>query len=557
MEKHEQNIIKLISENDLSVICSGKKVNNFIDLPLLFKKYNAKIYCLQITTNMVKSMYSFMSSHKDIDNKHVGYDIGTECYITDETKIIYSTYEIVINLLMKQQFKFCNIILLDEIHHYSVYYETLLYLWLHFYDIVELPKLILSLTSSYIPYLPVDISDSTYVINDDYHIIYEEYNNNHSLFCKIQQLNNKYKLNSQDLSVWIVYLENDKKINVMKNQLKQLENIDYTVWNNKLIYNQKGRRLLVLSKETINFNISNVDGVIDSMSEVCKNASMVGGNDYIKKKISKSNSINRAFLKKGFVYRHCTKQEYDSLDIIIQSELERLDLTDIFINMIKHNCDPYKIFKPRLNKIIIDRYMDKLIKYDIPNDSVYNYDLPLSINNVIFISQLLKQEKYIYEGIIFACIMNIKHKMLDIPNGKFDNKDTIEIYYISYCEYLQNPENSYSKTFLHFINTVNKTLEIVTKYYDFPITIKSDVSQNVIIEHMKEIAKYVYSDNICIKQTNNYYYNKKTKNVYELSKHNHPTNKESSNTIIALQSIVKIDKKTKKKIKKINYYINL
>lgn len=511
MERHEENIVKLVSGNDLSIISTGRKINNFITFPKLFKKYNAKVYCLHLCEKMTKNMYNYMLCQEGVKNCEIGYDIGSEKFITCDTKIVYATYKVVIDMFMKKKLNFCNIIILDELHHYSIYYEQLLYLWLNFYKDCTIPKLVLTLTTKYIPYIPsLDLSNSIYVIKDNFNppIEYEVNNSNNKakeMLKKIFELHNDKKLGCDDMSTWIIYLWDNKSINYISNGLKQIKlDLDFTVWNNKLIYNQKGKRLLILTKENINFNVPHVDGIIDSMYEIYKTSSMIGGNNYIKRNTSKSNAEIRSYLQtdRGFIHRMCTKDEYKNLSNYTQTDLDKLNLTYMFLDLCNCNLDPYKIFETRLNKKVIDKYMYPIKNYDINTNKLFQYNLPLSLYNIIFLSNWIKEQNNdnkIYIGVVFACILDLKHSIFKSPPDKeyYKGMDTLELYSYMFFnwkirkdsrdKFLSNDINNIDKNeFNRLVKKIDKTYEIL----------KKNININSTIELLiKEIA-LIYSDRL-------------------------------------------------------------
>lgn len=574
MDNHDDKIVKLVGTKDLSIISTGLKLNNFIDLPLLFKKYNAKVYCAVLNSKMAKSMYNFMLCKEGINCDEIGFDIGEECYLTDKTKIVYSTYDVMIKLLLNNNFTFCNIIVLDELYHYSLEYEVFLYLWLHCYKECVLPKLVISLSSNYIPYLPVDISNSTYVINNnilnDDNIKYDDKNkmmDTDYIYKKIEKLHTDNRIGKDDISTWIVYLWDDISIDKIKNKLKELKDLDFLVWDNKLVYNQKGKRLIILSKHNINYIIPNVDGIIDSTIEVYKNISMVGGNNYITNSVSKSNAINRSYLKSGFIYRMCTKNYFNNLNKYIQTELDRVDLTDMFICLCKHNIDVYQLFKNRLNKKIIDRFMYPIREYDILDIKLFDYGLHLSVYNTIFLNRWITEKEDIFTGIVLSCILNLKHSIFNniTITDDLKGKDTMQIYMnicVNYFKEKTKPGNL-NKYFDNLHKKIDNIFFTLSKYMNIN---KNDYFKNLNpdeinneINKMKMLAKNIYKYNICEVVNGNIYLNKYTNTNYKLCMYKHPTYKEASNKIISLNSIVTLVKKGNKKRdkKNINFYINL
>jgi len=591
MNRYEKEITNLIYANDISVLVAPTGIGKTTQLPLLFAKYNAVVYCIQPTNYAVMNVYNYMRK-----NKSIGFMTDKITMVKKDNKIIYCTCDVVVKLLMEKKFDFCSIIMVDDSHYYSMDYELLLYLWLYFYTKTNLPKLFLSLSINDIPYIPIDISESNIVIKDEKEreIMYHDKNYKYSQTQKliedcadiIIELNKKRPIEKNEFSSWIIYLWDTKSKHSLLRLLKDNEDFDIMLFNKtKTLYNQRGKRLLLFVTDmNTSVTLNHVDGIIDCMLEVNSFKNLSGGNKNVLRNISKSTAIQRDGrtnrVKKGFTYRMCDDEFYSFLSKHSISEMDRVDLTQLFLKLYKYDLDPKEVFKSKLDSFTLNYYCDFIDTYELKTNKIFNLQLGLDAKHIIFISEWNKFKLPLFQGIVLAVLFNLKRPLFYYSdknkktyfNEHFNKFGTsiLEIYcnallhfldefkslsydelkFKSYCK-----ENSFNyNEFKSMLDTLKSIKSKLTINNYSVVVEKFDV--DTVLDTMIPIIKDVYKDNFCHKNGKNYINNERK--VYSLNIYEHYSSSQPSDTIIMFNSSMVTDDENRNLGKKlITYYINL
>ena len=588
MEKYEHKIIPLIHNNDISVLVAPLGSGKTTVLPKMFTRYNAKVYCIQPNEAAVTNVFNYLRD----DEHKIGYELEDSADLNPDNKIIYCTCDIVVNKLMNKNFDFCSIIMIDDAHYYSIDYELLIYLWLHFYKINPIPKLFMSLSTDDIPYIPVELSGAKYIIPDKkyrekiYHSRNFKFNEKEQLIddmCEtIIRLDKERRVNK--FSTWLVYVWDMK---YAKKILKILEkqSFDITIFNSKgLIYNELNKRLIVLIIDVnTSITLNHVDGVIDCMLEVRKFKKLTGGNKYIFRNISKSTAMQRDGrtnrTKKGFSYRMCTEEFYNMLSKYTPCEMDSVDLTDMFIKLYRNKINPYDILSDKLDKLKLKYYSELIETYNLDTNVFYSKTRELDTLNNIFLMLWIKDYKELkpFEGVVIACILDLKQSLCYYPtknkktyfNEKFKHlgSNILEIYCRIYFKFLEekDPKNDYRREIKDYCRkysyNYNEFKKLVDKIDRLSVVIDSEntgdnVNISILVDNAITIMKTVYDINICVKNRMNYI--SKYKTVYSLNVYEHYSPQKPSDTIIMLDSIITTDDENRNMGKKmITYYVNL
>ena len=590
MEKHVNSIVNLVGTNDLSVLVSPVGSGKTTLLPKLFSDHNAIVYCIQPTEYAVTNIYDYLSKKH---GKLIGVELKNKKILHEKNKIIYCTCDIVLDKFLKKDFTFCNIIMIDDSHYYSLDYEFLIYLWIYYYSKIDLPKLFMSLSMDDIPYIPVDVSNSIYKIEDNKERlkIYHERNYKFSekdkliedMAEEIIRLDKEKKVD--DYSTWLAYVWDIKYANKLLDLLKN-EKFDVTLFReNSKIYNQKNKRIVIIMIDmNTSVTLNHVDGIIDSMLEIMLFKKLTGGDKKVFKNISRSTAIQRDGrtnrTKKGFCYRMCTEEFYRMLSKYTPSEMDRVDLTNLFITLYKFNLDPSDIFGLKLERQVIDYYSSLIEKYNLTNNKFIQDINGLDVLNKLFLYEWNKTKNSFFSGIVVASILNLKQPLCYYKNKQKKNyfdkhfkhlgTNILEIYCNIYIEFLKvfnggKYNIDYLKKFCieksYKFNTVKKFIDMIktiyiyfkTKNYSVKIQL-FNVSE--VVENALSILKTIYSNNICVKNKMNYV--NKNKTVFSLNIYEHFSPEKPAENIIILHSKTITDDENRNIGKNtIMYYINI
>ena len=588
MEHYEHKLIPLIHSNDISVMVAPIGFGKTTVLPKMLTNYKAIVYCIQPNAFAVRNIYGYMAS----EDNSVGYELMNENELHCDNKIVYCTCDVVLERLMKDDCTFCSIIMIDDSHYYSIDYELLIYLWLYMYKTCEIPKLFMSLSINDIPYIPVDISNSKYIIPDKkvrekrYHTRNYKFSEKDQLIDDmaevIHQLDAKHKV--VDFSTWLVYVWDMKYAKRLLGMLSGKQ-FDVTIFNKNLIYNQMNKRLIVIIIDVnTSITLNHVDGVIDSMLEVRDFKNFTGGNKRIFRNISKSTAIQRDGrtnrTKKGFSYRMCTEDFYDMLSKYTPSEMDCADLTDMFLKLRRYELDTHAVLNTKLDKSTIDYYNSLIDDYNLLCNTFFDLNLPLNTLNVIFLHEWTKHELPTLQGIVVACLLDLRKPLCyyttKLKKEKFAELfnhlgyTILEVYINIYTLFLKEfGDGTFEKTKLRtfclkhsfnltaveqLINKINKIASVL-RVHNYEVIIKPFNAAEAIDSAMP-ILKEVYRDNICVKNKLNYV--SKTQLVYSLNVYEHYCPQPPGKYIIVLDSVVVTDNENRNTGRKmITYFISL
>jgi len=403
MELINQNelnkVVKLVGTNNISCLVSPTGSGKSSVVPVEFVKNNAIVYCVQPTKNSVLSLYHY------VKNKYrsvkVGYILSDEKKnLNNDCKLVYCSPSYIKNFLIKnfnnKDINF-NILMLDEIHIGKIEYDIIVSLWVSMCKRFEVPRLFLSSAIINLNYIPVDLTNKILEIkkksttqifyHDKFFSIKEQNNLFKDLKYKILEFHSTHEI--KDYSTWIVFLNGkfevdkfiryfgeNKDINIVSNN--KLEEKDYLI---------KGVRSIIVTTNVYESSstLKYVDGIFDSMLEKISIISPTGNTKLLTKNISKSSAVQRAGRtgrdRKGFVYRMCTEDFYKTLSNFNISELNRTNLSILFLELFSRNINPIDLFSFRLDDERISQFISELENFNLIKD---NKLISIETTNFIF-----------------------------------------------------------------------------------------------------------------------------------------------------------------------------
>jgi len=332
-------------------------------------------------------------------------------------------------------------------------------------------------------------------------------------------------------------------IELITAKLKQFDN-DLEIISNYDTYREKEtKKIFIINDITCIFiNTNNIGCVIDTMTEQISSKSFNGGIRNIINLISKQKAKARSVLFNCIYYRMCSYKYYNYLDEIILPEITRIPIHNYIIELLENNFVPEDIIKTKNieeDKKIIENSLNlNLIKL-----------LPLSLRNSLFLSDWIRNNYPIYPGIVVISLIDCffpsyfwfprKNKLKENLDFLFSKrkKDFIDKYggyndletslnlWMSYFN-----KNIYSKkeeiedwtyknnlNYKKLIEVINLVKQLITifKTNNFNVKIEDfDISE--AINNSKTLLLQHYNDMMCVRISENSYFNLKNKKYYIL-----------------------------------------
>ena len=496
-------------------------------------KINMKVFIVSPTILSVKNLYNYMSSIIDI-----GYAAESKICYNKNTSIVYCTPGHMKNILYKcigkKDIKFCDYIILDEVHLGTIDISMIYRLWKYLNTLSDsIPNMIqTSATHNDNTLITYEIKDST---KYDVEIFYLESSSNNVYLDIIAYLN---KIDHEDNGIWLVFLPGIFEIEMIKSYLsidKYHITIAHSSSNNINIQNTKKQKIILSTNiaET-SLTIPNCSFIIDSMIEKVPKEASSGSISLVYQNISKSSAQQRKGRTgrtcNGRVLRMCTEDEYENFDDFRENEMYRLPLFNEIIKCLSLNIDLNLIFDDISNEKInssikelkninaLDEFnnITKLGKFITQNS--------LSFKMSAFLFHWKENNYPMYSGIILVCLIELCDRLLDanfclysdIPLGSLINiwnvmcqeYDHINISEMEIKKYTYN----YGINFHSFIELKKKIFDLLYIY-----------KVNSFIISLDEIYQQSYP---ILKKLFPIYKKKQNKNSYIRSKVSYQVNEQ-------------------------------
>lgn len=550
-------IMRLIEKNEIIAVISPKGFGNLIGLPAILGMRGMKTYIVVETKENAKSL----SNYQKIISP--GIEVGDEDEYNENTKIVYMTIKGIKDKILENvkegeigNIEFTDVIIIDDNDIKNIEHYMIKGILMDGYkNNRKIPKIIFD-NSIYnqIEYTEIN----TYKINPMIYPINIQYNNKNydindrELYDDTIKIIKNYR-NSEINGNILILVPDMNKVKYIEEKLKY-ENIigikDIINEDDIKKLTEKDDKNKIIICNNINENIitnNNIQIVIDTLVTKSYKITMSGGKRIVYQYISKLRSDqNITFLGRkmsGTYYRMCKKEFYENLVSIYLTEILKYPIYNEIMELINVGLDPKQILKDFIN---IDKDIELLKRLEmIENNKITKIgELSLILPFGIRINAILGHciEKNIP---LFPCISILT--MIDsygptyfwypYKNPKIENIDynvminehyeTFFKQFIGYSQLhtlsniwikLMEDNNGMDGTLdeivewarIHSIN-IDKIIEVremveyiilLLNHLGYKIEI-GPFTTNGIIDVLRPIINYVYSDNIYQLQNNN------------------------------------------------------
>ena len=446
----------------LSLIRSPTGSGKSTRIVSVFAERGLSCFLVCPTIPSAKNLYQYMS--KSIDS--IGYAADSEIkyfnpllntirnytsLILTKTEVVYCTTGHMKNILYdcfsyfqiqedhkNLNLKFCDYIILDEIHIGSIDITMIYRLWMvmkiAFFQRfnIEIPSLILTSATYVDTSIPMYIIEDNSKWNVDIYYLTSSLPTQKDIFFEIIAFLNSDLL--PDVSVpendgiWLVFLPGLQEIDMVKDYIESSNKYEICIAHSSLssedleqIFvppkNREKRKLILATNiaET-SLTIDNLSIVIDSMLEKIPEISASGSLGLKCTHISKDSAQQRkgriGRTCHGKMYRMCTPEEFENLEESRSLEIHRLPIINDAIRCISSGIDLREIFydlsTEKLNECFFSlREADAIDHKNLVTDlGDFVTKIPASFKTAVFLYQWI--EKYpIYPGIILALLIEM------------------------------------------------------------------------------------------------------------------------------------------------------
>lgn len=478
------NVLTRLVENEASALCfcaptgSGKSTK----LPIAAAKLdpNSVIFCVQPTVAAVMNLYTWVK--KNNKNIRVGFaaELNINYVSLDQakkrgvkpTQVVFCTAGHCRRVILgnnKSDMDFCHILMVDEVHNPARDIDIVINVWYEHSQREESLKRPFLLMASATPTLATVPFDPEFiVIKGKKHDVSLQYHNkdyapgNKKLWEDMATLINT-RTQSKSKYKWLVFCPGVSEMSHIARHLRKEIPI-YTLHGNSapgeldtIMTASKGIIFTTNVAET-SVTIPNVDGVIDSVLEKII-VSRDGKTNLVTSHISKASGDQRkgrtGRTNKGFCYRMCTEEKYDSFPENKIPELERLHIDDAYLSLTAGGLDITKVYGERLGVIKLEKSERELTRKGLLKDNAvtekgkFVNELPLSIDPGIFLWEWRHLDYPVYPGAVAASLLEVNvplifypkegnnidtFELVDLPNGK-ERKTVDSVYELYLWEY--------------------------------------------------------------------------------------------------------------------------
>lgn len=402
-------IIEVISKNDVSMVTAPTGTGKSIGIPMALAASNKKVYIAVPTAIAAKSLCNYQRfihaklykemSDSEID-RYVGYSADGKNFYNEESMIVYATSGHIRKLLLAhfangsvRPLAFCDVLIVDEVHHRSADNETILGVWKYVYDNykaggLKIPSLaMMSATpSSAISDIFGNIQVANYVVTlPSYEIKYyygtEDYKpDDPKLYYEAAKtavdVHKKHPVADGHVLIFAPGISDIQKIiDGITLGLKgsNLENYSVMMAHSMAekngvndIYASTGDKRKIIVATNVaesSVTIPDIGFVIDTMAEKRAEKSHSGGLRLIYHRIARDSAVQRAGrtgrTKPGVCYRLCREELMSKLEETRKPEILRIPIENYIMELLKYGLKPSSIL-PILDPVEVDRSVSNL-----------------------------------------------------------------------------------------------------------------------------------------------------------------------------------------------------
>ena len=457
-ESEIEGVIQALAKDESGAICvsapTGSGKSTLIPAYIAKKDPDAVVFCVQPTIAAVRNLYSWVKkSNKDIS---VGYAAESEAHYTSirdakrygkkPTQIVFCTAGHCKKVILgsnKGDMNFCHVLMVDEVHNPAMDIDIIVNVWYeHSQREEELkrPYLLMASATAVLSTVPFDptfmqLGEATHEVDVKYHS--QNYPpNNSKIYSDLAKIINTKAITTPKHK-WLVFcpgvsemgkLESmlDKKLKVFKLHGKSLpKELD-------VITEAPTGIILSTNVAETSVTIPGINGVFDTMLEKVV-VSRDTTTNLITSHVSKASADQRkgrtGRTSKGFCYRMCTALAYDGFDDNRSPDLERLNIDDAYLSLTCGGVDIQQLYSDRLGEEKLDASKDRLEEKKLIQEKIatkkghYVNNIPLGINQSIFLYEWEKKGYPIYPGVVAASILDVGLSL--IWYSKDDDKDRV------------------------------------------------------------------------------------------------------------------------------------
>lgn len=454
-------ITQTVKNSMITIINSDKGSGKTIGIPNHLSKtglFNV-IYCGEPTIINAVSSAKYQSNIIGV-NGYVGYASNIECRYDYGTKIIYCTYEYLLEKIGRTVFKdkkwFCSVLIIDDFHLRKKDADICLGLWKTAYKIWENdskilpkpPKLVIMtdfFDNTITRFLPREPSVLSYTrtfrpINIIYDILTEKMTpNSDELYIKAAQTAYDYFKKNYS-GIYLIYVPGKQELNLVKNELEKCfdANVDiyctYKELSNELLQSNLTRQKIIIAIDVIESTISNITLIIDTLTEhnisSANNETLKIGLRYISKRKSKQRMEKIDKKCSGTYVPLMSEEQYKSLSDFDQPEIETILLDYDTLRLIKFGLDPKIVLSSFINDTETDVSLDSLKKMGLVDEAnqltgkgSFCSEFPLGIRNSTMLYHLMEiAQENIFLYLAVICTLNCCLTTLYQPPKKTGNE---------------------------------------------------------------------------------------------------------------------------------------
>jgi len=273
----------------------------------------------------------------------------------------------------------CDIIILSELYTGELYYETIFSLWLHLEKLFDgVPRLVI--LNSKLSEIPnVEKLQIKNPITSKYEYIDVSKDKLYREIAKL--IKNKIKLDNSNIVVIVPDVEE------LKPYLESYDKV--TIITGVYVSNNTNKTLLITTPDKIAYNyLPNTKYVIDSM--------LLNNNNKYDLETAKQHESLINVAKNGVFTRMISQKNYDKLVKKSKYNLNRRELINLTVEIIKKNLSPDLILK-NIDKSLINeniKLINKLNLIDIPKLNNFVELLNLNVRNSAFLWHWIRGARF-------------------------------------------------------------------------------------------------------------------------------------------------------------------
>jgi HrpA-like RNA helicase len=453
------DIYLFINTHDKTAIKAPTGSGKSIDIPAVLTRGNKVVYVALQNKNAI---YSLQKSQNIF---HPELDIGVldEYHIEiAEKNIVYCTSYALRNKILNivennGRIDFCDYIILDEVHTGSA--ENYIILGLLDYAKTQghsIPKIVvMSATLNPDNYPSFELMDIKDIKKFDIEITFHNKDfkiKDRKLYDELADIIIKYhNLLSNNKDPFLIFVPGKKEMDWLESKLKSTTGGTIIIPINastihdklKLVYNKdiKVRKIIIATNllETA-ITIENIIMVFDTMLEKRMDFSNNSMDILVTEFISKSSATQRAGrtgrTNPGKVYRMITRDGYQLLQEDIPEEINRIDLSNIILSLVKAKISPLKVLPKYVHKkipqIILDLKDLGLIKItnELSEMGAFYTNFNLKLKPYATLWWLIHTTKNAYFGALIVSYLNYVNQPLviyEIPTGLSNIEYTLKL----------------------------------------------------------------------------------------------------------------------------------